>query len=204
MAAPSLNALRTLGVAVLLAVLASLTGAVGVAQAQAWGLNELMQTLAQTKSAKARFTEKKYIGFLDQPVESSGELAFTAPDRLEKRTVQPKFELILLEGERLMLEQPGRKRTVISLKGHPEAAAFVESIRATLAGDRAMLEKYYTLELSGRADAWRLTLLPRLDNMRKLVTRIRMEGAQSAVTLIAFEQADGDRSEMRITRVTEP
>ena len=39
------------------------------------------------KSGKATFVEKKYLAMLDQPLESSGELSFTA-DRLEKRTVK--------------------------------------------------------------------------------------------------------------------
>lgn len=170
----------------------------------AWGVPELMQTLAQGGSAKARFTEKKFIGFMDQPVESSGELSFTAPDRLEKRTLQPKPELVRLFGTRLIIEQPGKRQMVLELGGRPDAMAFIESIRGTLAGDQEALERYYTLELKGRADAWQLTLLPRFDNMRKVVTRIRMEGNQAHVALVAFDQADGDRSEMRITRVPAP
>jgi len=172
--------------------------------AQAWGVPDLMQALSQNGSAKARFTEKKFIGFMDQPVESSGELSFTAPDRLEKRTIQPQPELVRLFGTRLIVEQPGRRQMVLELGGRPDAMAFIESIRGTLAGDQAALERHYVLELKGRADAWQLTLLPRFDNVRKVVTRIRMEGSQAQVTLVAFEQADGDRSEMRITRVSAP
>ena len=179
-------------------------GLAGPAWAHAWGVSDLMQTLAQSGSAKAIFTEKKFIGFMDQPVESSGELSFTAPDRLEKRTLQPKPELVRLFGTRLIIEQPGRRQMVLELGGRPDAMAFIESIRGTLAGDQEALERYYMLELKGRADAWQLTLLPRFDNMRKVVTRIRMEGKQANVSLVAFDQADGDRSEMRITRVSAP
>lgn len=173
-------------------------------QALAWGVPELMQALSQTRSAKATFVEKKYIGFIDQPVESSGELSFTAPDRLEKRTLKPQPELVRLTGTRLIIEQPGRRQMVLELGGRPDAMAFIESIRGTLAGDQEALERYYTLDLHGRPEAWKLTLLPRFDDMRKVVTRIRMEGAQSVVSLVAFEQADGDRSEMRITRLPSP
>jgi len=172
--------------------------------AHAWGMADLMQALSQNGAAKARFTEKKFIGFMDQPVESSGELSFTAPDRLEKRTLQPQPELVRLFGTRLIVEQPGRRQMVLELGGRPDAMAFIESIRGTLAGDQAALERHYVLELKGRADAWQLTLLPRFDNVRKVVTRIRMEGSQAQVTLVAFDQADGDRSEMRITRVSTP
>lgn len=182
-----------------------LTIGLGPTLAQAnWGVRELMQSLAQTKSTKAHFTEKKYIGFVDTPIESSGELAFQAPDHLEKRTLQPQQEALVLDGERLTVEQNGRRRFTIDLRRQPDAAAFVESIRATLAGDREALEFYYALDLKGSASDWQLTLTPRQSGMRKVLTRIRMAGKQSTVSMIAFDQADGDRSEMQITRVTEP
>lgn len=173
-------------------------------QALAWGLPELMQALSQTRSAKATFVEKKYIGFIDQPVESSGELSFTAPDRLEKRTLKPQPELVRLTGTRLIVEQAGRRQMVLELGGRPDAMAFIESIRGTLAGDQEALERYYTLDLQGRPEAWKLTLSPRFGDMRKVVTRIRMEGSHAVVNLVAFDQADGDRSEMRITRLPPP
>jgi hypothetical protein len=100
-------------------------------------LPDLMQLLAQHKSGKASFIEKKYIGILEKPVESSGELAFTAPDKLEKRTLKPKSESLVLEGDNLTVDQPDRRRLTVSLQDHPEIAAFVQSIRGTLAGDRA-------------------------------------------------------------------
>lgn len=172
--------------------------------ALAWGLPDLMQALSQTRSAKATFVEKKYIGFIDQPVESSGELSFTAPDRLEKRTLKPQVEVVRLTGTRMLVEQPGRRQLVLELGGRPDAMAFIESIRGTLAGDQEALERYYALDLQGNPEAWKLTLKPRFDDMRKVVTRIRMEGNQSVVSLVAFDQADGDRSEMRITRLPSP
>lgn len=180
-------------------------GFMSCAAAQDWGLPELMQLLAQHKSAKASFVERKYIGFVDRPLESSGELAFIAPDRLEKRTLAPKPESLVLEGNTLSVEKAGKRRLDVDLQSHPEAAAFVESIRGTLAGDLAALQKFYTLDLSGRAEHWTLVLVPNQPRMQKIVSRIRIEGTQSRVRLVAFEQADGDRSEMQITSsTTEP
>jgi len=174
------------------------------AMAQSWSMAELMQSLAQQKSGKASFVEKKYIGFIDQPIESSGELSFTAPDRLEKRTLLPKQESLVLEGDTLTIAQADKRPVRINLQAHPEAAAFVESIRGTLAGDRAALEKFYRLELSGASDKWQLVLVPLQARMLKIVQRIRIEGTQSVVRRIVFEQADGDRSDMQISKVSEP
>jgi hypothetical protein len=187
----------------LLAAAGALVAMTSAARAQDLQLPELMRLLAVQKSARATFVERKSIGLLDKPVDSSGELSFTAPDRLEKRTLSPRPESLVLEGDRLTIETQARKLT-ISLQSHPEAAAFVESIRGTLAGDLGALEKFYAPELSGRVERWTLQLVPRQPEMLKIVTRIRFEGSQSAVHLIVFEQADGDRSEMQVKPVAVP
>ena len=174
------------------------------AHAQAWGLPDLMQMLARHKVANATFTEKKFIALMDQPLESAGELSYTAPDKLEKRTLTPKRETMILDGDQLSIQRAGRRRMSVSLQSRPEAAAFVESVRGTMSGDLNALQKYYTLELTGRADAWKLSLVPTQPGMLKIMSRIRIEGTQDALTLIVFDQADGDHSEMRIVAVNAP
>jgi outer membrane lipoprotein-sorting protein len=159
-----------------------------------------MQLLAQNKSGKATFVEKKYIGILDQPVISTGDLSFVAPDKLEKRTRSPRPETITLDGSTLTIDRPGKNPVTISLDGHPEAAAFIESIRGTLAGDLTALQNYYTLKLIGSADQWRLTLKPKQKKLASIFDRIVISGAQGGIQTIDLEQRDGDRSEMAITR----
>ena len=173
--------------------------AAGVAMAGDVKLSELMQLLAQQKSGKASFVEKKFIGIVDKPVESSGELAFTAPSKLEKRTLKPALESLVLDGDNLTIEQADKRRFTVSLQEHPEVSAFVESIRGTLAGDRTALEKYYTVSAAGPMEKWQLQLIPTQARMAQVISRIRISGAHANVKTIEFEQADGDRSEMFIT-----
>lgn len=173
--------------------------AAGFCQAAELSVADLMQMLGQKKSGTATFVEKKYIAMLKQPLESSGELAFTAPDRLEKRTLKPKAESVVLEGNKLVLERSDGRKMTVALSDRPEVAAFVESIRATLSGDRGGLERFYTLALSGGAEQWQLNLTPIQPRMQKVISQIRIVGNQAQVKTIEFLQADGDRSEMAIT-----
>jgi hypothetical protein len=173
--------------------------AAGVSLATDLSVADLMQMLGQKKTGTATFVEKKYLAMLKQPLESSGELAFTAPDRLEKRILKPKPESVLLEGNKLTLERSDGRKMTVSLTDRPEVAAFVESIRATLSGDRNALERFYSLGLSGAADQWQLSLTPLQPRMQKVVSQIRIAGTRAQVRTIAFLQADGDHSEMTIT-----
>ncbi|SOY68376.1 conserved hypothetical protein, putative exported protein [Cupriavidus taiwanensis] len=163
----------------------------------AFGVDQLMSTLAQRKSGRVLFTETKYLALLDQPVQSSGELRFTAPDHLEKRTHAPKAENLVLDGDMLTIERDG-KRYTMPLQNYPEIAAFIESIRATLAGNRDALERYYKLGVQGRASRWTLTLTPADSRMAAAVSQVRIDGRQDVLDQVEIRQADGDRSVMKI------
>ncbi|MEM5427792.1 LolA-related protein [Cupriavidus oxalaticus] len=171
--------------------------------APAFGVDQLMSTLAQRKSGRVRFTETKYLAMLARPVQSSGELLFTAPDHLEKRTITPKAENMVLDGDMLTVERDG-KRFTMPLQNFPELAAFIESIRGTLAGNRHTLERYYKLGLEGRASRWTLTLTPADSRMAAVVSQVRIDGSQDALDRVEIRQADGDRSVMTIRPAGRP
>ena len=168
-----------------------------------WGIDQLMHALAQTRAGHARFIETKSIAMLDQPVESSGELFYTAPDTLEKRTVKPKPETMRVEGDKLVIER-GRQKYRLQLQDYPELAAFIDSIRGTLAGDRKALERTYQLSLEGSASAWTLQLVPLNAKMKQVVARIRISGVRDEVRSIDVSQTDGDSSQMRIEKLATP
>ncbi|MDP3123944.1 MAG: LolA-related protein [Thiobacillus sp.] len=173
------------------------------AQAAPLSVGQLMASLAKHPQGAATFTEKKFISILDQPVESSGELLFIAPARLEKRTLKPKPETMVLDGDTLTLER-GRRKHVLQLRDYPEVAAMIESIRATLAGDRQALEQAYRLALDGSAERWTLVLTPLDPRVGAVIARIRMEGAKDVVRSVEITQADGDSSLMTIEKQAPP
>ncbi|MBS1161451.1 MAG: hypothetical protein H6R15_3870 [Proteobacteria bacterium] len=159
----------------------------------AFDVGQLMDDLAKHKGGKAKFVEKKYIALLDKPVVSTGEMTYTAPDQLEKRTLTPKPEILRLDKDLLSIEREKQKLS-INLSNQPEALAFIDSIRGTLSGNRAALEKNYLLHLSGNADKWVLTLLPSDQKISALVLRIVVSGSKNQIRSIEYLQADGDRS----------
>lgn len=169
-----------------------------------WALPDLMHLMAQKKSGKASFVEKKYMSILDKPLESSGELSFDAPDRLEKRTLKPRPETMLLEGDKLTLTLHEKRPLNLRLQDHPEVAALVESIRGTLSGDQAALEKNYAIDFTGVQGKWQLTLTPVQKAVAKVVRQVHIGGADANIKTIIFDQVDGDRFEMTISKVVAP
>jgi outer membrane lipoprotein-sorting protein len=190
------RALRILAMA-LLPVLASPSALA------AWDLQQLMDSLARNRSGRATFVETRQIAMLSAPLVSSGELLYTAPDKLEKRTLKPKPETMAIDGDMLSITR-GRQKYELQLQAQPELAAFIDSIRGTLAGDRGALERNYRLGLQGTPDSWVLQLLPIDNRMKAVVQRIRISGVQGDVKRIEIDQADGDSSLMVIEKSTAP
>jgi outer membrane lipoprotein-sorting protein len=173
-----------------------LLGALPAAAAD-FDVTRLFESLAKRTPTRTTFHERKFLKLLDRPVESRGELMFTPPDRLEKRTVSPKPERVVVDRERITLERGGRTYGM-GLRDNPGVAVLVESIRATLAGDLATLTRTYSVALDGNAAKWRLVLRPLDPAVATLVERIEIGGAQADVRTVEIFQADGDRSVMTI------
>ncbi|WP_197339505.1 outer membrane lipoprotein carrier protein LolA [Ralstonia solanacearum] len=192
-------------IALIIATAAALAGPVLAAGATGpnpspgsdWNLDRLMSTLAHNKSGRATFVETKYLAIAAQPVESSGELVFVAPDHLEKHTLSPKPEHLVVDGDKLTIERNQRKYT-LPLAQYPELDAFIESIRATLTGNRYALEQVYKVAVAGRGDDWTLTLTPLDARMLKVVSTITLDGTRDKLHRVAIQQADGDRSVMQL------
>ena len=118
-----------------------------------------MSLLAQRRSGEVRFSEERTVSGLDRPLLSSGTLSFTAPDNFARRTLQPRAESMIVEGQKVTLERGGRVRQV-SLDAIPEMAGIVTAMRGTLTGDAAALRQYFRPTVSGSAARWSITLIP--------------------------------------------
>jgi len=169
--------------------------------AAGWDIKRLMQELAQVKTAQGRFVERKHLAILNAPLELSGTLVYVAPSRLEKHTLAPRPESLVLEREELTIESRERnQRRTLVLQDYPVIRAFVESIRSTLAGDLPTLTRFYQVSLDGGERRWRLTLKPSEPGMRDVVSEIRISGDRSWINAIEIIETGGDRSVMTITR----
>jgi hypothetical protein len=160
-------------------------------------LDGLMSLLAQRKHGHVTFVEEHFLAVLDRPLESSGELLYDAPDRLEKRTLHPKPETLILE-HGVITAHRGRHTYVLALRDYPQIVPLIDSIRATLAGDRASLEQLFKVTLDGDLESWKLLLVPSDAAVAKTIKQIRIEGRRDAIHSVEILQADGDRSVLTI------
>jgi outer membrane lipoprotein-sorting protein len=172
-------------------------------------LDALMSELARAPHGTVSFQERQFLAVLDKPVESSGILIYRPPDHLEKRTLQPRPASLIADGDVLTVQR-GRRQHVLRLSEFPQAAPFIDCIRATLAGDRAGLEAHFEVQMSGTLDDWRLVLTPKAAATSKTakatapdagatgVRKIDISGTRGQLRRVEILQSDADRSELLI------
>lgn len=162
-----------------------------------WGLPQLMSGFAAVQESRARFQEEKRLALLTEPLKLSGTLRYVRPDRIEKHITQPYDESLRIKGDQLVWETQGKTR-ILSLRSQPQLWALAESLRATLAGDLASLQKLYTVKLDGTPAQWRMTLAPRFDDLSQFIEEIRLGGRNSQLREVDILEANGSRSLMKI------
>ena len=185
-----------------LGLLMTLLGCAAV-QAAVDDLDAVMHSLAARRHAQVSFVEQHFLSLLKRPVESYGELSYDAPGRLEKHTVEPRPETLRVDGDIVTVERGHRSRT-IELQAYPQIRPFVDSIRATLAGDRSALERVFRLEFAGDQARWTLVLTPLDTQVAKTVANIRIDGIRDDLLKVEIRQSDGDRSVMTVTVLPNP
>lgn len=178
--------------ALLLALLA-------VQQARSAGFDAaaLMGLLAAHEKGRVSFVETRHLALLDAPLESSGELVYTPPDRLERHTLKPREESAILDGDTLTLIRDGRTRT-LPLSDYPQIALLTDSLRAVLGGDLERLERSYTVSLAGTPETWMLDLLPKDPQLTPGLRRIHLVGSGGRLERMDMIQTNGDRSSLQI------
>ena len=161
-------------------------------------LAALMQRLSTVRTAGGKFTERKYLSILNEPLILEGTVHYRAPDYLKKEYDDPDSESYEVRGDNLTIEFPDGQRRDLSIDEHPVLRAFVESYRGTLAGDLETLRRHFELELSGYMDAWQLRLTPRTPELAERLRAVVMRGREGTVTSVETLEASGDRSVMML------
>jgi hypothetical protein len=155
-----------------------------------WDAAHLLEALARTVPERIAYSETRRMAYLDVPLTTEGELEFRPPDWL-RRSVTGSGESYVIAGETVRVEGPAGGRE-IALDVHPALRAFAESLRATLAGDLARLERYFIVELQGRREHWRLHLRPRDGGVASVIHSIELSGTGTTLRRIETREAGGD------------
>jgi hypothetical protein len=176
--------------------------AMGASQAT-WNAQTLMENLASVREAEFTFTEQRTSTFLMDEIRLSGRLHYRAPDFIRKTVISPFEQVTTIEGDSISIEKTtarGESTTRhYSLNGSEALHSTVEGIRATLSGNYEYLQESFDVELSGDSGNWSVMLVPRDEDIRKLIEKICITGMEGRISAIDTINADGDESRLQLS-----
>lgn len=156
----------------------------------------LFRALATIRGLQAKFEERKTLALLRAPLVSSGVLYYHHGGYLLRHVQQPTESHARITPTALELRTAQQSQR-IDLRQRPDLKLFVESLTRVLAGDRAALERAYTVIFLAPKQleaSWQLKLTPKQAPLNQLVRSLVFTGRGYAIEQLVVEEANGDRT----------
>ena len=164
-------------------------------------LEQLLVAFKASPGLEARFTEKRVMALLAAPLTSEGVLYFSPPGLLARHVTKPTVSFQVIEPHRVRFGDNSKIET-IDLAQRPQVKSFVETFVSILAGDKAALERSYEVRFAALPEGrWRLTLVPRLAPVDKVIATVTLEGQGIVVSQMRLLEVEGDETLTTFTQV---
>jgi Outer membrane lipoprotein carrier protein LolA-like len=158
---------------------------------------EILQRVAVAVIPEVGFHEVRTARLLKTPLVSRGRLRYRSGGRLERETLHPVAELVVIDGMQVTIERAGTTTELTLIAGTPQFA-LVQALRAVLGGQVKELETVYRATAEGSLDRWTLQLDPR--EAGGVVRAIRLTGSDGLVGEIEVLERNGDKTVTTLTR----
>jgi hypothetical protein len=167
------------------------------ALAHSFDLQQLSEQLAKPGVIHGRFVQEKHLRSLPQPLTSKGQFVLAKDAGLLWLLDTP-----LKQDYRITSAGIARRETDADggwqmLPGKSAGAEQNRLFLAVLQGDSSGLERDFALHLSGEAQAWQLTLVPRSLMLQQVFKQIRIDGG-TLVQRIELLETQGDSTLLKM------
>lgn len=162
------------------------------ALAQTADADWILKALARPAPMRTDFVEVRVSPLLKDPLRLVGEYRRPVADTLVREVRSPYAETTTLRAGEATIARAGKTPRRFSLSRAPELASLQSSFGALLAGDRAQIERVYTLKAQGPRERWTLTLAPKDKALAARVRDIVLHGQGAELRCIETRPVKGD------------
>lgn len=163
-------------------------------------LGAIQEACRDLSTLTARLVQTKHLSLLDEPLISTGRLAFKRPDRLLLQMESPRPLRIAMNGSRLVIPELGPEANA-ALDGAPPAV--LSRLQAIFAGDISTLEESFEIRASEDDAGIAVELEPRDPRMFNTVRsmELRFERPTLLLHTIRVSNALGDMLEIVLSDI---
>jgi hypothetical protein len=152
----------------------------------------ILSKLARPAPMHTSFVEVRGSALLKAPLRIEGEYQRPDADTLVREVRAPYVETTTIRAGEVAIARGSKASRKFSLSRAPELQGLQASFGALLAGDRAMLERYYRIDAAGTRQQWTLTLAPKDAALAAKVRDITLHGRGAELRCIETRPVKGE------------
>ena len=137
------------------------------------------------------FQQTKQVKGFKRPLKSSGAYVVTRGQGVQWNTLKPFASELSVKADEIASKQGGVEVFRLDAKSEPTVRLMTQLLFSLLAGDLGALEAHFTASGEVGAENWAIQLLPKSDALKKVFTRIALEGDR-AMRSVTLEELNGD------------
>jgi hypothetical protein len=163
-------------------------------------IEAIRSRLGDPPVVRGEFEQRKYLEALKKPLVSRGDFLVARDRGLVWRTRTPSAQTVRLTRSGISQEQDGETRFRISADREPGVRAVIRILLPLFGADFDRLKPQFQITGRIQGEGWRAVLRPIPAPLLQVFKELRLEGA-SHVERVELLEANGDRTEIRFTRV---
>ena len=154
--------------------------------------------LSDAAVQQGAFEQRKQVKGFKRPLKSSGTYVVTKGKGVLWNTLKPFPSELEVTAEEISSKQGGAEVFRLDAKSEPTVRMITQLLFSLLAGDLAALESQFTAKGEVGAERWSIVLEPKSDALKKVFTRISLQGDR-AVRSVLLEELNGDSTTIDLT-----
>ncbi len=158
----------------------------------------LLQWLApfqRVQVIRGTFEQSRTLKLFTRPFVSTGDFLSVRDKGLLWHTLTPAPSKMIMTPGQLLQETNGRRQTFKATGTGYDGLAIL--MPALLDGHLDELKRYFTLQGEGTEKDWQLLLVPHRNDLKTMISEVRVSSQQGKLREIALHSAQGDLTEVR-------
>ena len=137
----------------------------------------VMDAFEHLRQGSANFYQTKTLsqGLI---LKSSGHLSLSSSKGLAWIQTKPFLQKTLINDKSVLLQTQSEEPREITASENPEVYKMVSTLKSLFEGNQANLEKNFSVTVSGNSQIWKMTLIPKIEPLSKIVKQISVDGGK--------------------------
>lgn len=154
-------------------------------------LNRIRHQLSLYKVVEGSFDQVRTVKDLKVKLHSSGDFRFELPLELSWNQLTPFILDLKMSPDKLVQKGPNGTEEVMTKENQPVVFMFSSSFLGIFSGDEKKISENFTHEIFWSGPKWKMTLVPKAQLFKKVISRVLIEGSQFVDGIEVLEKSGG-------------